>query len=96
MLARSAKIGFLLLVWAIVGTCLCVFILSRLQFVDNGFYLLIPTWLLDKPIDYFFPHLDAETDQLLFWFSYGFINLVVISLIIFAGYRVYKHFKKLK
>ena len=97
MFARYVKIGFLLLIWAVIGTFICTFVLTRLQYVKDGAYLLIPSWLVEVPVQHFFySDLNYEEIYDLFWFSYGFINLVVISLIIFAGYRIYKHFKKPK
>jgi len=97
MLARYVKIGFLLLIWAVVGTFICTFILTRLQYVKDGAYLLIPSWLAEVPVRHFFySDLNYEEIYDLFWLLYGFINLVAISLIIFVGYCTYKFFKKLK
>ncbi|MCL1825891.1 MAG: hypothetical protein FWG26_08150 [Betaproteobacteria bacterium] len=97
MFAKYVKIGFLLLIWAVVGTSLCTFILTRLQYVKDGAYLLIPSWLVEAPVRYFFyGDLNYEEIYDLFWLLYGFLNLVAISLIIFAGYCAYKYFKKPK
>ena len=93
---RYIKIGFLLFIWAVLGTCLLTFIFTRLQYIDEGAYLIIPTIWVEKPITYLFYDVNHEDMYSLAWFSYGFINLVAISLIVFAGYCAYKYFKKHK
>jgi len=94
MLPRYLKISLLLLAWVVLGTLLCTFILAQLQFVDRGAYRLIPPELAEKPILHFFPSLCCEDMELAFLLLYGFMHWVIISLVVLAGYRVYKYFKK--
>jgi len=86
MFARCVKIGFLLL-WLLVGS---LFYLAA--WVRNAdLFPPFPDFL-----DVFYPFLPDGQEKFLIEYMGALFYVSIFTLLAFAGYRVYKHFKKPK